>query len=91
MGRTAQNLDNLAVRLEQALRETLKKAEQTVAVLAARISILSPMDTLARGYAICRRPENGELITDATRVKAGEDVEVLLNRGRLYCRVEKSV
>ncbi|RJX18103.1 MAG: exodeoxyribonuclease VII large subunit [Ammonifex sp.] len=91
LGPTAQNLDNLAVRLERAARELLRKAEQHVADLTARINILSPMDTLSRGYSICRRPATGELVTDAARVTAGEDVEVILYRGRLHCKVEKSV
>jgi exodeoxyribonuclease VII large subunit len=91
LGRASQNLDNFAARLEHALRDRLKRAEQNLAVLNARIYVLSPMDTLSRGYSICRRPATGELITDAARVTPGEDVEVLLNRGRLYCRVEKSV
>lgn len=89
-GRRAQTVDSLAVRLERELHGRLQKAHAALAVLGARLDALSPLKTLARGYCLCRDAATGSLVTDAARVTCGTAVEVVLHRGRLFCRVEKA-
>jgi len=48
---------------------------------------LSPLATLDRGYAIVRQLPGGEILRRADAVHIGDVVEVLLSRGRLYCRI----
>ena len=46
---------------------------------------------LERGYAICRRSDDGEtVVREARQVSAGEQVTVLLHRGELGCSVEET-
>lgn len=89
-GRRAQALDGLVARLTHLVRERLQRAHAELAVLSGKLDALSPLKTLARGYSLCRHAATKALITDAARVAPGEEVEVVLHRGELLCRVEKS-
>ena len=53
----------------------------------ARLEALSPLATLARGYAICR-DEGGAVLLDASRVNINQGIRVRLSRGELSCLVE---
>ncbi|MFP7755560.1 exodeoxyribonuclease VII large subunit [Thermodesulfobacteriota bacterium B35] len=63
-----------------------------LARLAALLEAVSPLSTLARGYAIVRKEERpaGMILTDSREVRAGDRLEVLLHRGRLHCTVEST-
>ena len=52
-----------------------------------RLQALSPLATLARGYAIVR--EGGDVLRDAGRVTPGARVDVQLARGSLGARVDE--
>ena len=53
-----------------------------------RLEALSPLATLARGYAICRDGD-GHVVYDAADVKVDEEIKVNLSKGGLICRVEE--
>ncbi|MCL6557561.1 MAG: exodeoxyribonuclease VII large subunit [Firmicutes bacterium] len=89
--RSVQNLDHLAGRLELAVRDKVQKAEKELAVLNARLAVLNPLETLSRGYCICRRAATGEVVTDAAQVSLGETVVIVLRKGQLSCKVEGSI
>lgn len=57
---------------------------------AARLESLSPMDVLARGYAVCWDRARTRIIRDASTVEPGERVRVMLHRGEIACRVESN-
>jgi exodeoxyribonuclease VII large subunit len=48
-----------------------------------------PLATLARGFAIVTR-EDGSLVSDASTVAPGEEIEARLATGRLRARVTQS-
>jgi exodeoxyribonuclease VII large subunit len=80
-----QHLESDGNRLMQSKLEGLKLAfgEQ-----AARLEVLSPLSTLARGYAIALRDKDGTVVTDAARLAEGELLRLNLHRGTAMCRVE---
>jgi len=49
---------------------------------------VSPLATLARGYAIVRRPGSGAVIKSAADVELGEPLDARLAEGQLRLRVE---
>jgi exodeoxyribonuclease VII large subunit len=51
------------------------------------LQALSPLATLARGYAIVR--SGAGAVRDATTVKAGDSLDVQLATGSLAARVEE--
>lgn len=57
-----------------------------LATLSGRLQALSPLATLARGYAVCQLPD-GSVVRDAARLHCGDDIKVRLARGAAACRV----
>lgn len=78
----------LAVRGEGLLAQRLEAIRQRFGDSAARLEVLSPLKTLARGYAIATRDSDGTVVTDAGSLAAGELLLLRLYRGQARCRVE---
>ncbi len=57
--------------------------------LTGRLNALSPLAVLHRGYSITRSLPDRTVITDTDQVSPGRNVEVLLAKGNIICRVEK--
>ena len=57
--------------------------------LAARLQALSPLAILSRGYSITRSVPEARVIRDSKDVRAGQDLEILLDRGALLCTVKR--
>jgi exodeoxyribonuclease VII large subunit len=58
-------------------------------LMQAQMANLSPHGVLRRGYSITRKVPEGTLLTDASSVGVGDQVEVVLAKGALGCRVEQ--
>ena len=80
-----QRLDYLSQRLEGAEAGRLNRHKSRLELLAGRLGAVGPQETLLRGYAIARSGKS--LIVKAADVRPGEDIELILSQGRLYCRV----
>ncbi|TLY52494.1 MAG: hypothetical protein E6K50_06775, partial [Gammaproteobacteria bacterium] len=68
-------------RLEHAAGECLSRAQHRLALAQRALNAVSPLATLARGFAIVTRATSGTLLTDAAAVAAGEEIEARLARG----------
>lgn len=75
-------------RLAHALTLRLQNERRRLAETAGGLHALSPLATLERGYSITRRLPGGEVLRDAYSTTAGEQLQILLARGSLVCRVE---
>lgn len=82
-------LSHLSSLLSSAQRAQLSYAGERVARGAAQLEALSPLAVLGRGYSLTW-DEAGRILRDASAVTAGEMVRVMLERGELDCRVERS-
>jgi exodeoxyribonuclease VII large subunit len=89
MERGRERLITLAARLEQGARRLLDRSHEEAAVLSARLQTLSPLETLARGYAVARTMPDHRIIRDGAELAPGERLELILHRGRAFCRVEE--
>ncbi len=76
----------LQVRLERAARERVGRAAQRLALAQRALDAVSPLATVARGFAILKRAD-GTVLTDAASVGIGEEIEASLARGSLTARV----
>jgi exodeoxyribonuclease VII large subunit len=87
--RLQRDIEGLA-RLSQRLRSTpsllLERRRAGLDHLAARLQALSPLATLARGYAIVRA--GGSALREAGTVSPGERLEIELASGSVGARVE---
>ncbi len=62
----------------------LELRRRKLAELAGRLDSLSPLRVLERGYAVAINSRDGRVVTDAAAVEIGDDLEVRLQRGRIY-------
>jgi exodeoxyribonuclease VII large subunit len=84
---SSQKLDDLEQRLLRAWRERLQRATVRVELAARALQAVSPLATLARGFAVVTRARDGALVTDAAGVAEGEEIDARLVRGSLRARV----
>ena len=85
--RSEEQLERLRVRLCAAPRLLLERRHAALDQTGARLQALSPLATLARGYAIVRA--RGEALRESTGVARGDQVDVQLAVGGLAVRVEE--
>ncbi|HYM43889.1 MAG TPA: exodeoxyribonuclease VII large subunit [Steroidobacteraceae bacterium] len=78
--------ERLRARLDQAAKEQVTRAAHRLALAQRALNSVSPLATLARGYAIVTRA-NGALLTDADAARPDEEIEARLARGVLRARV----
>ena len=81
----------LSLRLGAALRQRLGQHHTRLGTLTRALEAVSPLATLARGYAIVQRLPQHALVRTAHDVSPGERIEARLGTGRLICRVEQSL
>lgn len=83
----ARRLDELDARGRRAMRQRLELAREQLGGLAGKLSALSPLQVLERGFSLTRRVDSTEVIRDASQLQPGEEVETLLQRGRVISQV----
>ncbi|MGM9567742.1 MAG: exodeoxyribonuclease VII large subunit [Clostridia bacterium] len=83
-----QNLDLLQQRLDKAFYEDYEKAKNNYQLLKEKLAVLSPLNTLERGYSICLK--NKKPLRSAAGVKLDEEVCVQLHQGVLTCTVKET-
>ena len=76
------DIERLGQRLSAAMQLQLSQASERLSHLAQLLDSLSPLSTLQRGYAIIT-DRDGKVLTDASAVSVGDEVEGRLARGRL--------
>lgn len=83
-------LSNKLYCLISCLQKKIQLTREATGIQGARLSSLNPINVLSRGYAICRKCETGEMVTNHNQVIVGEIIDTLLASGYLLCRVENS-
>lgn len=81
-----QRLDELDLRLRGAWENRLSRLMHRLQLAQRSLDAISPLATLARGYAIVTGPD-GVVVQNAARLKIGDEIEARLARGRLKARV----
>jgi exodeoxyribonuclease VII large subunit len=77
----------LASRLEHALKDSVSRAAHRLNLAIRTLDMVSPLATLTRGFAVVKRTVDGSLITDASSVSVGEEIEARFAHGQLKARV----
>ncbi len=83
-----QRVDDFMARAERALRGRLHLHQARLTGIEKALSAISPLGTLARGYAIVRGPD-GEVLRRAAEASPGERLDIRLHEGSLHARVEE--
>lgn len=77
-------------RLIIAMTHSLEIVKKDCRHLAGRLNILSPLNILGRGYSIARKIPSMAVLRDARDVAAGDDINVILAKGEIYCKAVKT-
>ncbi len=83
----AQRFAHAGARLAPALRHCAALAGGRLEAAARGLHAVSPLATLARGYAIVTLAQGGTVVTDAAQAPAGIEIDARLSRGRIRARV----
>jgi exodeoxyribonuclease VII large subunit len=79
------------IRLRKAMLAIMRQKETLLKTTALRVNGVSPLATLARGYAIARKPLNDrqeyEIVRNSKDIAPGEKVNILLAKGEFDCQV----
>lgn len=75
-----QRIDVLSRRIDRAVVFKLQDARGVLAVAQARLATISPLATLARGYAIVRG-QDGEIVRTVKAVSAGDKIKIQIADG----------
>ena len=78
----------LLKQLQQQIADAINHRKQQLGSTAAALTVLSPLATLARGYAIVRHDENLEVISSGEQLKPQDPIQVQLSDAEIHCRVE---
>jgi exodeoxyribonuclease VII large subunit len=79
-------LDNLENRQALALRATLSKTRLRIGGMASRLSALSPLATMERGYSVVTT-ETGATVRNASQVFSGDPIRIYFHTGAAQATV----
>ena len=72
----------------ERIRELLRSKEQKLALQAAGLQAVSPLNVLARGYSVTLN-EQGELLKSVSAARWGEEICTRLNDGKIYSVIQQ--
>jgi exodeoxyribonuclease VII large subunit len=86
LARASDAVAALERRLVHAVARPLADVRARLGTVAGKLDVLSPLGSLARGYAIVRR-DDGQVVRAAASLAPGDVVGILLARGRARARI----
>ena len=82
-----QRVDELSRAAALAWEHQLMLWRERLAGLRGRLEAVSPLEVLARGYAIVRHGETGEVVSHVAQVAAGDPIAVRVQDGEFEAKV----
>ncbi|MFN2435971.1 MAG: exodeoxyribonuclease VII large subunit, partial [Desulfotignum sp.] len=77
--------------MDLCMRHHMEAKQNRVEQAGAALSALNPDSVLNRGYSIARILPDRKVLLDAGMVNVHDPVEIILARGRILTRVEKTI
>ena len=84
-------LDERRQALSTAFDWFLRTRVEALATATTRLDDLSPLTSLARGFAIVERVANKRLVRDGNELQPGDKLRLRFHRGGAICRVEEKL
>ena len=78
--------NRFAERLAAGVAAALAASRNRLGGAARRLDDVSPLRVLERGYAVVKNPRTGRALTAAAQAEIGDELEIMLSRGRLRAR-----
>jgi exodeoxyribonuclease VII large subunit len=89
LARWRQRREDLSRRLVRAMTALQNDRSSRLSGVVARLDTLSPLRTLARGYAIVLAEKDGRAVVDSRQLEPGEGLRIRFARGGARARVEE--
>src|SRR6266550_700827 len=87
LDRRRQQLDETTARLQEYVQHILSLRSERLQGMALRLHSLSPLLTIARGYAIVRRDADGTIITSTRQAQPGASLTIQVTDGHIPVKV----
>jgi len=84
------HLELTTTRLNHLMAQRISKLGMGLQTQGKALQVLSPWNVLERGYALTQTLPGLKLVKDAEAVQPGQAIRVILARGEMDCRVEKT-
>lgn len=84
-----QNIDELSASLDRATDKMLEAFSEKAGMYEKTLSLLNPLNILKKGYAVAYDAD-GRAIKDASKLKAGAEVNVKVHKGAFDAKVTKT-
>jgi len=85
-----QQLDDTMERLQTQMQHLISLQRERLRGTSLQLHSLSPLLTIARGYAITRRDENQEVVTSIQQVQPEDALTIQVQDGHIPVRVRSS-
>ncbi len=82
-------VDDFTSRLIRIFINSIHQRREHLAWRVDRLNALSPTAILARGYSITRTIPGAVVVRNSGQVKIGQNLEVMIEKGSLICRIER--
>lgn len=82
-------LDELSLALGRRFQDHLGRLKSRLTQGVGRLSSLSPLAVLERGYSIAHKMPEGLIVKDSAPLKIGDLLRITFARGKSLCRVEE--
>lgn len=89
LDRRRQQLDDVTSLLQSRLQHILSLQNERLRGTALRLHALSPLLTIARGYAVVRRDSDGRIVTSTQQVRPGETLTIQVTDGHIPVQVRE--
>jgi exodeoxyribonuclease VII large subunit len=84
-----QRVDELGRRIESAVRHRMELSFLRLEGLSQRLTALSPLEVLKRGYAVVYRTRDSRLVDSVEKVKRGDELKVQVSDGSFLVDVTR--
>ncbi len=89
LDRRRQQLDDTSALLQTRLRHILTLRGERLSGMALRLHALSPLITIARGYAVVRRDIDSTIVTSIKQTRPGEGLTIQVTDGSIPVEVRR--
>jgi len=89
LDRRRQQLDDTSALLQTRLQHILELRGERLSGMALRLHALSPLITIARGYAVVRRDIDSTIVTSIRQTRPGESLTIQVTDGSIPVEVRR--